>query len=311
MPAAIRGVLPILQTPFTELDELDEPTLRREIDWVYDVGAQGVCTGMVSEVLRLTETERIELNARMAEFSAGRGAVIASASAESTRGAVAFARAAQQAGCTAVMVIPPISTQLPEQALWSHFASIADAVDLPLIVQDASSYVGHAIPIEFYVRLLDAYSPEKILFKPEASPIGPNISALRDASGGRAQIYDGSGGIFLADAYHRGIAGTMPAVDLLDGIVRLWQALESGDTQRADRFAAPICSIVALQIQAGLDGFLAIEKHILQKRGVFRSARRRSPFSWELDDETRVLVERRLEQLLTLLAEDSAPQVEQ
>ncbi len=305
MPPLIHGVLPILHTPFTDDDELDLVSLRREIDWAFSVGAHGVGTGMVSEVLRLTEEERISLNARMAEFTAGRGAVIASAGAESTKGAIRYAKAAEADGCTAVMVIPPINSALPERALWDYFTAIADAIGIPVIVQDASSYVGHAIPVSFYVRLLDHYSPGKILFKPEASPVGPNLSALRDASGGRARIFDGSGGMLLVDAYRRGIAGTMPGTDLLDGIVLLWNALQANDQSAIDRFAAPICAIVALQLQAGLDGFLAIEKYILRKRGMFPTEKRRAPFGWQLDDETRSLVDLHLKQLLAAIDADS------
>ena len=172
-----------------------------------------------------------------------------------------------------------------------------------MIVQDASGYVGQAIPLAVYVELLERYGPEKILFKPEASPIGPNLSALRDATGGRAKIFEGSGGIFLIDSFRRGIAGTMPGVDLLDGIVALWQALQRGDDEAAYRVYFPICAIVALQLQAGLDGFLAIEKYLLVKRGLFPSARRRGPYAWELDAETAAEVDRLFDQLQVVLAE--------
>jgi 2-keto-3-deoxy-L-arabinonate dehydratase len=301
MTQLLHGVLPILHTPFTDAEEIDFDVLQKEIDWAFKVGADGVCTGMVSETLRLMEDERIALTRQMAAFAAGRGQVVASIGAESTRGAIRFGQVAHAAGCTAVMAIPPINARLPEEALWDYFVAIAENVDLPLIVQDASSYVGQAIPIAFYVRLLDRFSPEKIFFKPEASPVGPNLSALRDASGGRARILDGSGGMLLVDAHRRGIAGTMPGTDLLDGVVLLWKALEAGDQAAVDRLAAPICAIVALQLQAGLDGFLAIEKYILQKRGLFSSDRRRRPFGWRLDDETRELVDHLLKQLIAVV----------
>lgn len=45
---------------------------------------------------------------------------------------------------------------------------------------------------------------------------------------------------------------------------------------------------------AGLDGFLAIEKYILLKRGLFMTDRRREPNSWSLDPETRSEVDRLL-----------------
>lgn len=297
MTQTLAGVLPILHTPFTSDDQIDEESLRREIDWAFQLGVNGVCSAMVSEILRLTTDERLAFNRLIVQQAAGRGVVVASVGAECTRQAVLFAQDAEDGGCDAVMAIPPISMALPQPALWDYFSAIADAVSVPLIVQDASSYVGAAIPTEFYVRLLDEYGPAKILFKPEGSPIGPNISALRDASGGRAQMFDGSGGMLLIDAYRRGVAGTMPGVDLLDGIVALWQALAAGDEATAYRISFPVCSIVALQLQAGLDGFLAIEKYIMVRRTLFESERRRAPYAWSLDAETQAEVDRLLQML--------------
>ena len=301
MTHRIEGVLPILHTPFDTHDEIDRESLRREIDWAFEVGASGVCSAMVSEILRLTSEERILLNRWIVEMATGRGVVVASVGAESTKQALYFARDAVDAGCSAIMAIPPISTALPPDALWKYFSTLADAVDVPLIVQDASSYVGASIPTSFYVRLLDQYGPEKILFKPEGSPIGPNISDLRDASGGHARTFDGSGGFLLIDAFRRGVTGTMPGVDLLDGIVALWKALKKNDETAAYSIYFPICALVVLQLQAGLDGFLAIEKYILVKRGLFAADRRREPNAWTLDGETRAEVDRLLSMLNDVL----------
>jgi 4-hydroxy-tetrahydrodipicolinate synthase len=204
------------------------------------------------------------------------------------------------------MAAPPLSTRLSEPGLVDFFGALADAVAVPLVVQDASGYVGHAIPQSVYIALLDRYGPDKIQFKPEAAPIGPSLSALRDASGGRARIFEGSGGMYLIDSYRRGIAGTMPGVDLLDGIVAVWRALERADDATAYRVSFPLSAIVALQLQAGLDGFLAIEKHILVKRGIFPNTRRRRPYSWSLDGETAAEVDRLMTYLAAALKASSA-----
>lgn len=304
MPRPLRGVLPIVQTPFTEDDRIDAAALRREVDWAYEVGAHGLGTGMVSEILRLTHDERRELTERIVECSAGRGAVFAAVGAESGRQAVAYARHAEQAGCDAVMAAPPLTTALSIESLLGYYRELADGVGLPIIVQDASGYVGQAIPLEVYRQLLDHYGPDRILFKPEAAPIGPNLSALREATGGQARIYEGSGGILLIDSYRRGIAGTMPGMDLLDGIVALWRALERGDDALAYRIYFPICALVALQLQAGLDGFLAIEKYLLVQRGLWTSDRRRAPHGWSLDSETAREVDRLFAQLQQALSAD-------
>jgi len=297
MPRPLHGVLPIVHTPFLPSDQIDLASLRREIDWAYAQGADGLGTGMVSELLRLTSDERDALTQHVVEMSAGRGAVFAGVGAESARQALAFAGAAERAGCDAIMAVPPVTTRLPEAALVDYFRRLAEEIDLPLIVQDASGYVGQAIPLRVCVQLLERYGETKILFKPEAAPIGPNLSALRDATGGKARIFEGSGGILLVDSYRRGIAGTMPGMEMLDGIVALWRALARGDEEAIYRLYYSICAIVALQMQAGLDGFLAIEKHILVRRGIFAHAHRRQPNAWDLDAETAVEVERLLGRL--------------
>ncbi len=301
MPRVLHGVLPIAHTPFTDADEIDTAALRREVEWAFAQGADGIGTGMVSETFRLTADERVRLTELLVESAAGRGPVFAAVGAESTKQALLFARAAERAGCDAVMAVPPLAARLAEPQLVDHFRALADGVSIPLIVQDASGYVGQAIPLGAYLDLLDRYGPDKVLFKPEAAPNGPNISALRDVTGGRARIFEGSGGIFLIDSFRRGVAGTMPGVDLLDGVVAVWQALKQGDEETAYRAYYPVCAIVALQLQAGLDGFLAIEKHLLVKRGLFPTARRRKPHGWDLDAETAAEVDRLFDRLQAAL----------
>jgi 4-hydroxy-tetrahydrodipicolinate synthase len=204
------------------------------------------------------------------------------------------------------MAMPPPQTSLSSDAQLKYFTTLAEVVELPLIVQDASSYVGQAIPLSVHVDLLAQFGPDKVLFKPEASPLGPTISALRDATDGRASIFEGSGGILLIDSFRRGVAGTMPGMDLLDGINAIWQALRRGDEETAYCIHAPAAAIVSLQMQAGLDGFLEIEKYILARRGIIRHAFRRPPIRWELDGETAAEVDRLLVRLQTALERASS-----
>lgn len=286
MQKKIQGVLPIVHTPFTEDDTIDMAGFQRQIDWAFDQGADGIGTGMVSEILKLTSDERMNLAGRLVDMVHGRGVVFMAVGAESSKQALVYAKQAEQSGCDAVMCVPPLTTRLSESALVAHFSSVAEGIRIPLIVQDASSYVGQAIPMKVYITLLEKFGPDKILFKPEAPPNGPNISALRDASGGQARIFEGSGGVYAIDSFRRGVQGTMPGVDVLDGVARLWRAMERGDEETAYRVYFPVCGIVTLELQAGLDGFLAIEKYLMVKRGLFESARRRVPFWWNLDQET-------------------------
>ena len=295
----LHGVLPVLHTPFTESGKIDSDALQAEIDWAIEKGADGVVVAMVSEVLRLGYNGRKDLARQVCQAVGGRVPVVISSGAESISEAVELSQDAESIGASAVMAIPPVATSLGSSSTKAYFSAIASSVSIPLIVQDASSYVGAAIDLRVYIDLLEQFGHDRIFFKPEASPLGPNLSKLRDATQGKARIFEGSGGINLVDCYRRGIAGTMPGTDLLDAVVALWKALKAGDEARSYRLSFPICAIVALQLQGGLDGFLAIEKYILKKRGIFPNTLQKQPVGWELDEETASEIDR----LFTLLQE--------
>ena len=288
----LHGVLPVLHTPFTDDGAIDNAVLQCEIDWAFETGADGVVVAMVSEVLRLGYHGRRELAGLVCQGVQGRGFTVISVGAESTDEAMEFAKHAEALGASAVMAIPPVATVLSSSATREYFATIVSGIAIPLVVQDASNYVGAAIDLSVYLSLLEQFGPDRILFKPEASPLGPNLSKLRDATDGKARIFEGSGGINLVDCYRRGIVGTMPGTDLLDGVVELWNALAAGDEDRTYQLSFPICALVALQLQGGLDGFLAIEKYLLKKRGLFNNTLQRQPVGWQLDPETQAEVDR-------------------
>lgn len=285
----IQGVLPVFQTPYHDDESIDFATLKKEIDWLLANGCDGIVMAMVSETLRLSGDERKALAQAACEIGGSRGAVVISVSAESSCVAEAFAQHAESVGADAVMAIPPLAVAVGEDELRSYFERMLKSVSIPVIVQDASNYVGRPMSIEMQAGLLEAYG-ERVMFKPEASPIGPRLSALRDATHGQAKVFDGSGGIALVDSFRRGITGTMPGADVVDAVVALWHALKAGDEAAIERISLPLTALITLQ--TSLDEFLAVEKYLLVKRGIFKGALVRGPVGYVLDEETRCEVDR-------------------
>ena len=292
----LRGVLPVFQTPYHLDETIDLPTLEQEITWLYDCGADGIVMAMVSEVLRLSSEEREQLAEAACRFGNTRGVVVISVGAESTRLAERFAKHAEFSGADAVMAIPLVSVGIGEDELSRYYTRILQAVRIPVIVQDASGYVGKPMSITMQARLLDQFGPERVLYKPEASPIGPKLSELRDATGGRALVFEGTGGIALVDSFKRGIVGTMPGGDLIRALVPLWCALQDGDAAKADRIHGPLAALISMQ--TSLDAFLAVEKHLLFRQGIFKNTLVRVPVGFQLDEETRREVDRLFDRLM-------------
>ncbi|WP_433304204.1 dihydrodipicolinate synthase family protein [Actinoplanes sp. CA-030573] len=292
----VAGVLTVFQTPFDGAGRIDHEAMSAQFDWLFANGADGVVFAMVSEVLRLSSEERDEVAALTCKLANGRGASVISVGAESVEVAVRHARHAQAVGADAIMATPPGLVRAVDDELERYFLTLAGQVDIPLIVQDASGYVGTPLSIDMQARL-HAQLGDRVMFKPEAPPIGPRLTRLMDATGGRARVFEGTGGLYLIDSYRRGVVGTMPAGDLVWALSALWKALEDNDYARAYRIAGPLALMVSLQ--TSLDSFIAIEKHLLVKQGVFTSAAMRGPLADGIDDQTREEIER----LMALLRE--------
>jgi len=295
----IHGVLPVLQMPFREDESIDYNVLAAEVDFVLDAGSDGVTLALASELVRLSTEERLELTRALPEMVGGRGTVTISVGAETVREAVAFAEAAERAGADAVMAIPPVSVALPELKVYDYYRAIHDAIGIPLVVQNASGYLGQSLSIETQARLRRELG-ERVYFKPEAPPIGQSLTLLQESLDGRGVVFEGSGGVVLIDSYRRGISGTMPGSDLIKGIVEIWRALERGDDDRVYEVYFPLSGIVVLQT-ASLDAYLAIEKYLLVKQGVFKNTRLRQPAAFEMDSYTAAEVDRLFARLEAVL----------
>ena len=295
-----RGVLPVLQMPYHDDESIDFDRLGQLCEFVLGEGGDGVVFALASEMLRLSDTERRDVVGLIGNITRGKTPFVAGVGAESTRTAVSHARHAEESGATAVMATPPLCTSAPESELERYYESLLDSVAIPVVVQDASSYVGSPLPISLQLRLIDRYGPSRVSFKPESAPVGPVVDTLRAAGGPDLAIYEGDGGAQVAANYARGLTGSIPGSEMVRSVVALWSALEAGNTAHADRIAPWIASLVACGV--GLDGYLAIEKHLLVRQGVFVNEIVRGPVGFRLDSALRAHVDHLYDNLVRATA---------
>ncbi len=277
------GVLPVLQTPFNADGSIDHPTLRKEIDWVIQKGADGVVIAMVSEVMRLTESERRELLETTVDACRGRASVTTSVGAESIPAMLNLCRQAEATGADAVMAIPPSLTSQSTAGIVGYYRALLDATQLPVIVQDASSYLGNAIPVPVLAQLFHE-GKGRIGFKPEAQPLAANHAELMRLTNNEAPVYEGTAGIGLWGGFRRGLVGTMPGSEAVWAIRKIWDLLGAGKTGEALRLHGILCALVSLM--HSLDSYLAIEKRLLAEQGVFTNTLVRQPSNFSLDPST-------------------------
>lgn len=162
----------------------------------------------------------------------------------------------------------------------SYYERILAANCLLLVVQDARGFVGTPLSIVARAEMVRR-QPERVMFNSEAQLLGQNLSLLREATEGKAAIFEGSGGIVLLDSYRRGLAGTMPGAEIAWTICAEWDALEAGGLVRVTALQGLIASLVSMQY--GLDCFPIIEKLLLYRQGVFPRRLTGGPVGFKLE----------------------------
>ena len=218
----LTGVFPIAPTPFTESGEIDLDGQRRVLDCMVDSQVDGICIlANYSEQFLLSDAERDTLLEVCLSHVAGRVPVVVTCSHFSTRIVVERARKAKAAGAAMLMLMPPYhgsTLRADENGIVQHFAQVAEACRLPLMVQDAP-LSGVALPVALLARLAREV-PAVRYFKIEVAGTAAKLRSLIAAAGAAIEgPFDGEESITLMADLDAGATGTMPSA-LLPDLIR-------------------------------------------------------------------------------------------
>jgi 4-hydroxy-tetrahydrodipicolinate synthase len=135
LPNTIRGSIVALVTPMLDDGAVDYPALRKLIDWHIAEGTD--CIGVVGttgESPTVTVEEHCEIIRVSVQQCAGRVPVMAGCGANSTKEAITLARFAKSVGADCQLQVVPYYNKPTQEGQYLHFKTIAEAVDLPLIL---------------------------------------------------------------------------------------------------------------------------------------------------------------------------------
>ena len=286
MTEAIRGILPIVYTPFDANGRIDEEDLERLVDYMIDQGTHGLAAvGGASECHKMPVDERKWLAERTMAFVGGRVPTIVGTSATNTADAVELSRHAESIGAKAVFLTPPLFGVVNPGALAHHYGAVSRAVGIPVMVQDAQVSVAPAQ----IVRLAEQFP--NVNYAKEEAPLesGHRISELKRL---RPEINVLSGGSYLLDDLARGAQGAIPGsvgVGDLSKAYDRWVASDEAGARAAFDHFTPL-SFFRRQFP------LLCAKEVLRRIGVFKAAHLRQPDGSAMDEqdhrELSILMER-------------------
>lgn len=186
----LHGILCAMVTPMTADQEVDEAGTRRLVELLIEAGVHGLIpTGSTGEFPTLSLDERKRVTETVIQVARGRVPVIPHTAAMATRDVVELSRHAQHAGAQGLMIVPPYYEPLSEAEVRVHYAAIAAATDLPIMLYNIPSASGFNFRPEF-VLALHAEMPA-IRYVKDSTGDARVLQAMIGAFGDRISVFNG------------------------------------------------------------------------------------------------------------------------
>lgn len=279
----IKGICPIVATPFTNNGEVDYESLDKLVKHLINGGCHAVTLfGIAGEYYKLSDDERekmAQVTIKAAKEAGGK--TIISVTDHSTEVAVKRAKHFEEMGADCLMLLPPFFLKPGAKYLYEHMRAIANAVEIPIMAQYAPEQTGVAIPPETFCKL-EKECPNMIYYKIECKPAGPYVTNLMNLTDGKMKIFVGNAGFQLIECMDRGAIGAMPGCSMYDVYLDIYNHYADGDRETAIQLHNKLLPMLN-HIRQNVEQIISFEKRILQRRGIIASDYCRKP-SYDTDE---------------------------
>ncbi len=171
-----RGTGTALVTPFTKTEKVDEPALKRLVEFQIKNGVEALLpTGTTGESVTLSDDEQTRVVEIVASQTNGRVPVIAGSGSNSTSKSIALSKLVISHGADGILSVGPYYNKPTQEGFFQHFSAIADAVDAPMIVYNVPGRTASNIEAETTLRIAEEI---------------PTVAGIKEASANFSQIME-------------------------------------------------------------------------------------------------------------------------
>lgn len=273
-----KGVYPVLYAFFDRSGALDREAMAAQVEHCLAAGAHGIMVlGLVTEVHKMDTRRRRDLVAMVGELLAGRRPYAVTVGEPVAEDQIDFARFARAHGADWVILQPPPGAGHTEADLIAHFGHIADALDMPVAIQNNPVNLATALSPDGLTALLRRH-PSITLLKAEGWSV--DIARVIASLDGQVDAFGGHGGLEFISLIESGGAGLIPAPDCLALQVFMYEALTSGDPERIAAARAVHKEILPLVVfmTRSIPGLLCYGKRLMARRLGFAEVHDLAPF---------------------------------
>ena len=297
----LTGVIPIIPTPFTVDEEVDEQALRNLVEFAISIGIKAACLpAYASEFYKLSDDEKLLVVKIAVDQAKGRMQIVAQSNSPSLKIAIKLAKANIAAGADVISLAVPRIFSLPEVSIKEYLSTFFDAIpNTPVLIQDFNPG-GSSISVKLIDDLRLKHPNFKYL-KLEEPLCAPKFEDIIKTTQGSVGVLEGWGGLYLLELIPVGIAGVMPGLAVSDILQKVFELRQKGDHQKAFEIFERVMPQIFFSLQ-NMELFHYAEKELLIARGVLKnSVARKAAY---IPDASSVHYIKELNQRILLLLED-------
>lgn len=249
----IHGIIAYPVTPFSPDDDaIGTAALTALVDRLVESGVHAIAPlGSTGELAYLDESEFDTVVDTTIAAVDGRVPVVVGVSDLTTANTIRRAQYAEKAGADAVMILPVSYWKLTEREIVQHYASIGEAIGIPIMAYNNPATSGIDMSPELLVRMFETI--ENLTMVKESTGDLSRMQRIAELSGGQLPFYNGSNPLVL-NALRVGAAGWCTAAPCLrpQPCIDLYDAVRSGDLSRAETIYSELKPLLEFIVAGGL-----------------------------------------------------------
>ena len=270
---ALKGIYPIVPTPFLENGEIDYPSIARLIEFMARKKVHGLAIlGALGEGQKLTDQEREAVIAVYRKRLPAGMDLVVGVRAPATDPAKTMVTRARKLGADAILLGPHnIQKDTP---LFEYYRNVSDAAEIPCIIHDYPAVTGITLSVELIARIFEASEYVQYI-KLEDPPTGAKMQALNRLAGPKLAVFGALGGMYALEELELGAVGIMTGFVYAELLVQLYDlAMQQAWKAAADLFF-DFLPLNRWEFQPGIG--VSLRKQVLKRLGVFSTATIRHP----------------------------------
>ena len=230
----MRGIFPILATPYTAAGGVDFEDLAHQVDFFEKCGAHGMAwpqhaSGYPGGVNKEERMRGMEVLAKAAKGR--KPALLLGVQSTNTEQMLEFARKAEELEPDGLIAMPPMEAKSVEDYR-TYYRALGKLTKRPVFIQTSGGAQGIDPSVEFLIDLAKEF-PNLGYIKEEVSPVIDRMKALIKAKPVITSVFSGANGYSLTYEMRFGADGDMPEAQFTDVYVAVWDLYQSGQKEKA------------------------------------------------------------------------------